>query len=161
MTMNLLYKTAFLFSILLVINVFTLREVITVKADVPTVLSINQWKSSADTILNITTTHASPSDSHFVDQIEVNVNGSVRVVTLSGQSTTTFLTQYNLGVITGTPSIGARAHCNVHGWSNWYGSTTSGSSGTNPDLSGIAIVGIAVIALIVIVLFARKNWLKR
>ncbi|UCB60828.1 MAG: hypothetical protein JSV75_04325 [Candidatus Bathyarchaeota archaeon] len=90
-----------------------------VLADIPDVTSVEPWTSGTDTILNITVRHASPTPTHYVDAVEVDIDGTVEAVYLEGQSTETFLAQYNMGEVTDTPAVQARAFCTWHGWSSW------------------------------------------
>ncbi len=124
-----------------------------VLADVPSVLSIEPWASGTDTILNITVRHSSPTSSHYVNEVEVDVDGAVQDVNLTPQSTVTFVVQYNVGQTSEEPTVRARAYCTIHGWSSWSNSEqVSDSSSTSllPILgivSGLAIVSIAVLLL--------------
>jgi hypothetical protein len=90
---------------------------------VPVVESVTPWTSGTLTILNITITHVgSPpiGPSHYISSVEVDVNGTLNTLPQSiPQSTTTFLVQYDMGVISGTLSVQARAFCIVHGYSSW------------------------------------------
>ncbi|MGQ9565093.1 MAG: hypothetical protein ACUVT5_00910 [Candidatus Bathyarchaeales archaeon] len=95
-------------------------------ADVPNVLSIVPWTSGADTILNITVRHASPTSFHFVNRVEVEVNGTVQTINLSWPPVQTdpFVVQHNLGQIVGIVNVRTRPNCNVHGNggdTNWFG----------------------------------------
>jgi len=51
-------------------------------ADVPIVKNIEVWMSETDTTLNITTRHASPTSSHYVDKVEVDENGTIQTIDL-------------------------------------------------------------------------------
>ncbi len=88
-------------------------------ADVPSVVSIEPWTSETDTILNITVTHSSPTSSHYVNKVEVDVNGTINDIDLTPQSTVTFTVQYDLGELAVEVPVQARAYCTIHGWSNW------------------------------------------
>jgi hypothetical protein len=92
-----------------------------VLADIPHNISIQPWTSGTHTILNITITHGggAPTSSHYVNTVQVNVSGVVDDITLTPQSTVTFVVQYDMGEITGTPTVQARADCTLHGWSGW------------------------------------------
>jgi hypothetical protein len=122
-----------------------------VMADVPDVLTIEPWTSGSDTILNITVRHAAPSGFHYIDQVEVDIDGSVQVITIpSAQTTTTFLVQYNMGTVTTTPTVTARARCTVHGWSAWS------SPVVVPELS-IVLPLLLVALTAVLILFRSKR----
>lgn len=87
-------------------------------AIVPQVTDVVVWNSGGDTILNVTVYHSPVTPSHYVDVIEVDVDGNIQSFPVE-QPTTTFTTPCNLGPIEGTPSARARAHCTVDGWSSW------------------------------------------
>lgn len=95
-----------------------------VEALIPSIVSVTPWANGTHTILNITITHVgSPipiGPSHYVSIVEVDVNGTINSLTQSTpQATTTFVVQYDMGEISGTFSVKARAICNVHGPSSW------------------------------------------
>ena len=133
------------------ISTFSLgTEIVRVRADVPTVLSINPWTSGGNTILNITVRHADPSSIHYIDQVDVDKDGSIQSISLSPQSTVIFTIQYNLGAVTGMPSVRARAHCIVHGWSDWS------SSIAVPEFSPM-FVPVILVSLTLFTIFARSK----
>ncbi len=89
-------------------------------ADVPDVLSTEPWTSGTVTFLNITVRHASPTSSHYVNRVEIDVDGTVKNVELTPpQVAPAFVLQYDMGEVTAMPTVQARAHCNIHGWSGW------------------------------------------
>jgi hypothetical protein len=90
-----------------------------VSADIPDVVSIEPWTSGVDTILNVTVRHTF-GFGHFVSQVDVDIDGSIQNIPVaSPQPATIFVVQYNMGEVAGTPSVQARANCNIHGWSVW------------------------------------------
>ncbi len=106
-----------LFLALLMTASFQIKLVL---ADVPTVESVEPWTSGTDTILNITVRHNSPTTSHYVNKVEVDVDGAIQNIDLPStpvQSAPTFVVQFNMGELTTTPTVKARANCNLHGWS--------------------------------------------
>ena len=120
-------KKSLVIGLLLALSAIICFQINPVLADVPSVLSIEPWTSGTDTmwarahdtILNITVSHASPTSSHYVDKVEVDIDGNVHDVNLTPQSTVTFVVQYNMGEVTDTPTVQARAFYTVHGWSGW------------------------------------------
>ena len=90
-----------------------------VYADVPSLVSIEPWTSGSETILNITVRHSSPTGNHYIDLIQIDIEGTVNDVRLNSQSANPFVVQYNMGILSGEPSVRARAHCNLHGWGGW------------------------------------------
>jgi hypothetical protein len=91
----------------------------------PQVRNVVPYNVGGSTFLNVTVYHY-PEDAsipHYVDKIEVTMGGnttdmSIGVQTLSADNT--FNVTYNLGPISGTPTITVRAHCIVNGWSTPY-----------------------------------------
>ena len=108
-TRMLLYSLIFIMGVLIP---FTFP----VKADVPTLLNIEPWISGTETILNITVRHSAPTSSHYINIIQVDVEGTVNDVNLNSQSINPFIVQYNMGELISEPSVRTRAHCNLHGW---------------------------------------------
>ena len=133
-----------LFSALVVLFAFQINPVL---ADVPTVESIEPWTSGTDTILNITIRHGSPSSGHFVWQIEVDIDGTVHIKELEPQLTVTFVAQYNMSELVGTPTVKVRADCNLHPWSDWSEPVMVPEFSTISLLLILAIVSIAVLLL--------------
>jgi len=112
-------KKLLVFALTLIMGITASSLIRPVLADVPSIENVEPWISGTDTILNMTIRHASPTGSHYVDRIEVDVNGSVQFTTLFPQATVTFIVPYNIGEVTDTPLVSVRAHCTFHGWSSW------------------------------------------
>lgn len=104
-----------------VLVMFSAFLVATVNADVPSVLEINASTQNGDTILLVKIRHSNPRASHYVDMIEIDVDGEITKVTgIEPQDTQEFEYEYNLGEIGEDAKLKVRAHCNLHGWSSWY-----------------------------------------
>ena len=140
-------KKSLFIMLFLALTVITGFQTNTVLADVPTVLSMEPWVSETDTILNITVRHASPTSSHYVDKVEVDVDGAVNDIDLTPQSTATFVVQFNMGEVAGTTIVQARAHCTFHGWSGWSESLEIPEFLPIHLLLILAVVSIAVFLL--------------
>jgi len=90
------------------------------EANVPTVLQIENISQDSMGKIRLQITHANPSTCcHYVDLVEVDVNGQVKQFTLKPQSSDPFTVELDLGQVQGTPNVRARAHCITHGWSDW------------------------------------------
>jgi hypothetical protein len=136
---------------LLLISVSSIGiKIVPVRADVPDVLSITPWTSGDDTILNITIRHADPSSVHYIDRVDIDVAGSVQSITLSSQSTAFFTIQQNLGAVTGTPNVRARAHCTTHGWGSYS------SPIVIPEFS-LVLLPVILVSLTLVTVFARSK----
>jgi len=118
--------------------------------------AIERWTSGTDTILNITVRHSSPTSSHYVNEVEVDVDGAVHDLDLAPQSTETFVVQYNMGELVDEPTVRARAHCTIHGWSSWSNSEKVSDSSSIPLLPILAIVLVLAIVSIVVLLLRSK-----
>lgn len=118
-----------------------------VNADVPTLIDIEPWINGTETILNITVRHSAPTSSHYIDIIQVDIEGAVNDVNLNSQSINPFTIQYNMGELISEPSVRIRAHCNLHGWGGWS------TSQIIPELSfSHLIIVLAVLSIAVIIL---------
>ncbi len=118
-------------------------------ADVPSVLSIEPWKDGPDTVLNITVRHSSPTSSHYVNKVEVDVNGTIHDIDLTPQSTVTFTVQYDMGELAAEVPVQARAYCTVHGWSSWS------SPVVVPEFAFIQLLPIFAVVAIAVMLLRR------
>jgi hypothetical protein len=125
-------------------------KIVPVQADVPDATSIAPWTSGDDTILNITIRHANPASVHYIDRVDIDVAGSVQSITLSSQSTVFFTIQHNLGAVTGTPNVRARAHCTTHGWGSYS------SPIVVPEFS-LVLLPVILVALTLVTVFARSK----
>lgn len=97
--------------------VLNLIPVLIVYANVPTVVGVELETQGQDTFLVIQVRHSSPSQTHYVDVVDVEVAGKVEKVKLDPQSTTSFTVQRDLD--SPATDIRVRAHCTNHGWSPW------------------------------------------
>ncbi len=120
-------------------------------AGVPDVLSVEGWASGTDTILNITVSHSpfTPT-THYVNKVEVDVDGTVHDIPLTSQSTVTFVVQYNMSEVTGTPTVQTRAFCIIDGWSSWSEPLVV------PEFSWIHVLLILIVVPIAILLLRSK-----
>lgn len=129
-----------------------------VLANIPTVLNIEATKEGADTALSIEISHSSPSSTHYVDMIEVEVNERLdRVSNLEPQTTTTFTYEHNVGTVE-YETIRVRAHCTDHGWSPW---ATMGAlpepSFIETPIGMVTLAGAAVAVVVVVFVVLRRT----
>lgn len=137
-------------ALFLIYTAITSFQIQPVLADVPSVLGIEPWTSGTDTVLNITVRHSFPTSSHYVNKVEVETDENVIGVDLTPQSTVTFVVQYNMGEVADTPTVEARAHCNLHGLSSWSEPIVV------PEFSIIALL-LILITVSIAVIFLRKK----
>ena len=88
-------------------------------ANVPTVLQITNISQGSSGRISLQISHSSPSPSHYVDTVEVDVNGQVKQFSLQPQTSDPFTVELDLGQLQGTANVRARAHCTIHGWGSW------------------------------------------
>ncbi len=98
----------------------------------PTVRQIVGTQSGDDVLVTIEIRHSSPSSNHYVNRVEVQMDGSTMTVELSSQSSVTFTVNAefendDLG------KIRARALCTVHDWSEWVESASVGEDVASSD----------------------------
>lgn len=148
---NRLRHPSFVIGFLVVLLIAMCFQFSSVLADVPTVVSIEAWTSGTDTILNITVRHSSPTSSHYMDIVEIDIDGTVETVNFSPQSTVTFVVQFNMGREIDAPEIIARVHCTPHGWSSWSDPKVI------PEFSTIHLLMILIMGSFLI-LFFKVKW---
>ncbi len=94
--------------------------------DVPAVNNIDPWTRLNDNhaILNITIVHNNYYSGHYVDWVQVDVNGTINTVNLSPPQPVNlpFVVQYDMGLVSDSLTVRVRAHCNIHGPSAWSSS---------------------------------------
>lgn len=123
--------------LILGILVFVNVKVMNVEALVPSIVGVESYDVGSVTWLNITIHHTPPpalGPSHYVSNVQVEVNGVVEDLSQSPQSTETFSVQYSLGPNSDTYSVRARAYCIVHGYSAWSNMVTV------PEISLLTVV---------------------
>ena len=121
-----------------------------VYADVPAVLEIRVEKKGDDTVLYIDVRHRSPSSSHYVDVIEIELDDKLeKLDSLEEQKSDKFTESIVIGP--GVKDIQVRAHCNIHGWSSWVYEEKEESLGSQ-NISGlqylVVLVGIILSMLL-------------
>ena len=126
--------------------------VVDVQAGYPVVQEVVVLSNGENTMLNVTFYHIPVTTFHYVDQVEVDVNGVVTSYPVS-QSSPTFTAQINLGQISGNPLARTRVDCNVDGWSSWS------SQQTIPELSLWITIPIFIIGILAVVVL-KKNLLN-
>jgi hypothetical protein len=123
--------------------VFVSVQVLRVEALVPSIVGVESYDVGSVTWLNITIHHTPPpalGPSHYVSNVQVEVNGVVEDLSQSPQSAETFSVQYSLGPNSETYSVQARAYCIVHGYSAWS------NIATVPEISLLTVVLLIALA---------------
>ena len=138
---------------LILVAILFLSHAGTAVANVPTVLQIVNISQGSDGKIRLEITHQGPSPNHYVDMVEVQVNGATQQFTLQPQTTDPFTVELDLGTLQGTPEVQARAHCNIHGWSDWSQTIAV------PEFPTVAIVASTL--LVAMLVFRAGNTVGR
>ena len=103
-----------------------------VVADVPNTISITRRTEGGNTIIDVKIRHVDPSSNHYISQINLDLDGTIKAFTSLSKATTTNAT-YSLNLGSASPKVvKAQAICNIHGAGAYYletgtGETSSGS----------------------------------
>lgn len=139
---------------LLVFPTIAALQIHRVLANLPSVDAPVPWTSGTHTILNITVRHDTtslPLSDHYVDQVEVNIDGTPHIMNLTPpQPQYFFVIQYDMGQVTGTPTVKARAHCTYHLWGGYSLSVQV------PEFSSFQLLLVLATTSITIVLLRSK-----
>jgi len=97
-----------------------------VHANVPVILDMSTVEAAGKVSLEIQINHLNPSigqkysADHYVNLVEVEIDGTPHQISVMQPPTAeTFKVTYYIGQLTGYPTIRVRAHCTIHGWSEW------------------------------------------
>lgn len=130
-----------------------------VSADVPTVQNVKATKEGEDTVLDIEIRHSSPSSTHYIDIIEIEINERLdRVTDLEPQTSTTFTYKYSIGTVK-YETIRLRAHCTLHGWSSWtkLGEELPETPFIETPLGIASVIGGIIVVVAVLFIVLRKS----
>lgn len=142
-----------------IVILFFISSTTLVSADVPTVQNVKAMKEGEDTILDIEIRHSSPSSTHYIDIIEIEINERLdRVTDLEPQTSTTFTYKHNIGTVK-YENIRARAHCTVHGWSSWtkLGEEQPETPFIETSLGIASVIGGVIVVVAAIFIVLRKG----
>jgi hypothetical protein len=80
-------------------------------------LTFSTRQSDNHTILNITVLHHNYYPGHYVSSVQVSIAGTIytEVPDPTQPLDQSFTVQHDMGVVSGTPTVIARAICNLHG----------------------------------------------
>ncbi|MFC1803617.1 hypothetical protein ACFL0D_06590 [Thermoproteota archaeon] len=124
--------------ILIILSLF-MTGINIVSADIPMVINLDVTDTTDGRTLSITVRHNSPSNSHYVSELEVKVGEDTTTIELDPQSGTVFTEETS---IASTGDVQVRAYCTLHGWSGWM----SPGEEPEPEPSG-GIPGFPLLAL--------------
>jgi hypothetical protein len=142
----------------LVLTLLVVFPLPSVFAGLPSVTDITWTDSEGNTILNVTINHDQatvPPSNHYINSIVVEIDGVPNTVSLTdNQTTQPFVAQYNMGQVTGTPTVRVRGHCNVHGNGSFSAPVQV------PEFSVILLVIFALMSTLSL-FFSRKNLFQK
>ena len=125
-----------------------------VYANIPTISEVTSQDN--DTIkLIVKASHSSPSSNHYVDEAQVDIDGSVKTFSLTAQSSTSFSLNLPLN-ISQANSIKVRVHCNQHGWSGWSNLKSGEPPPEEPGIPGYPVEAL-IIGLLIAIYIARTR----
>ncbi len=136
----------------------SLTFLIEVKADVPIVLKI-EVDEEDDQKLVITVRHGNPTLIHYVNEIQIELDGKLTKLTdLDPQSDVEFFEEYDID--SEVENVRVRVKCIVHGWSNWESYEIKKDAG-NKGIPGFplesVILGFLAFSVISITLGLRNR----
>jgi hypothetical protein len=106
-------KVGLAIGLLLVLSTIICFNINPVSAQQLTIDKIDWYTSGTDTILNITVTHITSSGVYnplnFVDHLDIDIDGDIQQVNTADYQLLHFSVPYNMGEVTGTPTVKARA----------------------------------------------------
>ncbi len=120
-------------------------------ANTPDVTNVEYYSIGNNTFVRITVYHVRTGfegdidPNHYVEQALFDIDGTVEDVALEAQSTEVFTVEYNMGEVTGAPTVRARVDCTSHGLSAWSDTVVVPEFSTLSLLLILAMVSIAVL----------------
>ena len=144
--------------ILLIFLILTIPAA-TVRADIPSVLSIARRTDSGNTYIDVLVRHADPTTNHYILQINLDLDGTTQTFKDLPKATTTQYT-FTLNIGSANPkTIKAQAVCNLHGPGPWYteGAAVTTSSGGLPGYPTESVAAGILIAVAVVLILGRRR----
>jgi desulfoferrodoxin (superoxide reductase-like protein) len=131
---------------------------VAVFADVPSVISIIRRTENGKTIIDVKVSHSNPSSSHFISQINIDLDGVSKIFTDLPKATTSEAT-FSLDIGTANPkTIKAQAVCNLHGPGSFFveGASTGGSGGGGIPSYPIEGTFVGILLALTILLIIKR-----
>ena len=137
-------------------TLFSLFVPMYVIADVPSVIELELEVRGQETVLVATIRHNSPSSRHYVDVVDIELDGKVeKFEDLPPQTETTFVLEF--AIDSSFDEIRLRAHCTNHGWSQWITLTSEEEQSPNRGIPGFPIAAV-VIGILFGIILTRYIW---
>jgi hypothetical protein len=147
---NRMKKTSIIFLIILASSILTCLTRPVAAGD-PIVSDIVVYEDSGITMLNVTVFHSPQYSIHYLDFIEVDLNGSIITFPVAHRPQNTFTVTCDLGPILGTPTATVRAHCNIDGYSQPYGPIIV------PEFTALSLLLVLVLTTLTASILFRKR----
>ena len=143
-------KSSIIFLIILTSSILTCTARPVVAGD-PIVSDVVVFDDSGITKLNVTVFHSPQYSIHYLNSIEVDLNGSIIPFPVAHRPQNTFTVTCDLGPILGTPTATVRAHCNIDGYSQSYGPTIV------PEFTVLSLLLVLVLTTLTATILFRKR----
>jgi hypothetical protein len=108
---------------------------------------VDFYNAGSDVWVNVTVNHGPLStltSLHYVNDVQVEINGTVQHLPRVSQTTETFFVQYNIGPSNNTYSIRAAAVCTLHGISAFSNLVTV------PEFISVVLLAVAAVLAVVV-----------
>lgn len=111
-------KTIVTFLIMLIFSVLTCTIFAgPAFAGYPAVNDVVVFEDAGNTMLNVTVFHSPQNSVHYLNFIEVDLNGTILTFPVIYRSESSFTVTCDLGAIIDNPTATVRSHCNIDGYS--------------------------------------------
>ena len=119
-----------------------------VMAGKPKVESVTWYLQGTSTTVELSIRHISGgAGGEYVNQAEVKVGDKVYTITILPGGGERITESVDLGVITGTPTVQARARCSADGWGDWTSPVTIPEFPITPVVLFIAALTMMALSL--------------
>ncbi|OGD59430.1 hypothetical protein A3K78_07445 [Candidatus Bathyarchaeota archaeon RBG_13_52_12] len=123
-----------LLALMICLMILSLIGVRPAYANVPSV-KVSARFDASNLLITLDISHQSPTQNHYVDWVEADVDGTITRYTQTPQATEDFTATINLGNHSPS-SVKVRANCNLHGPSGWVSLATYQLTIQEPEGSG-------------------------
>jgi len=146
------HARASILALLFAVTIFVSVQMSPASALVPNIVNVSSHDVGSTTVLDIEISHQPPpaiDASHYIANVQLQINGTIVDLPQNPQNTETFTVQYSLGPNTNSYSVIARAGCTLHGYSSFS------SSVTIPEFS-LAVIALFMALATIAVVVTKK-----
>lgn len=132
-------------------------------AGYPMVNDVVVFEDAGNTMLNVTVFHSPQNPAHYLDFVEVDLNGTILTFPVDYRPENTFTVTCDLGPIIGDPTATVRAHCNIDGYSQSSFGPIVVPEFLNSSLLLMFLLAISIIAILhasrsnISILYSKKG----